>query len=194
MDDVDALPEDELIARARLGDTVAFELLVERHGIYVYNLALRTVNYPLDAEDIAQEVFIRVWKGLKNYRGLASFKTWLYRIVTNVCYSRLPRLKAELRALDPADESLFLAAANPPIEEMLVQRELADRLAQEVDGLPDGYKYLINLRHLQGLSYDQIAEVTGLPLGTVKTGIFRARRQLKAALLLDKRAPCPDES
>ena len=76
----------EWIELARQGDTAAFEKLIDHHGIYIYNLALRLVNNPTEAEDIAQEVFIRVWKGLRRFRGDADFKTWLYRIVTNDPY------------------------------------------------------------------------------------------------------------
>lgn len=190
MEDRESGLEADLIALARQGDMAAFERLVERHGIYIYNLALHMVNYPVEAEDITQEVFIRVWKGLRRYRGSASFKTWLYRIVTNVCFSRLPRLKQELSAFDPADEQLALPAADPPVEQILQARELAARLGDELAALPAGYRYLLNLRHLQGLTYEEISQVTGMPLGTVKTGLFRARRRLKAALLLDKRMTC----
>ncbi|MDJ0753520.1 MAG: sigma-70 family RNA polymerase sigma factor [Ardenticatenaceae bacterium] len=171
------------IALARQGDTAAFEKLIDRHGLYIYNLALRLVSNPTEAEDIAQEAFIRVWKGLPRFRGDANFKTWLYRIVTNVCYSRLPQIKRELQALDPSDDHLAIPARLQPVEQILLNQELSERLNREMALLPESYRLLLALRHLQEMSYDEIAAVTGMPLGTVKTGIFRARRQLRAALL-----------
>lgn len=177
--------EAELVSRLCQGDTDAFEILVEKHGPFVYNLALRMVHDSAEAEDISQEVFIRVWKSIRLFRGEAAFKTWLYRIVTNVCFNRMPQIKRQLAALDPTDPQLALPAANLPVERVLERQELAKRLAAGLAALPEGYRYLLTLRHLQELSYDEIAAVTEMPLGTVKTGIFRARRQLKAILLQD---------
>lgn len=173
--------ERALIHRAQQGDTGAFEELVNQHSQFVYNLALRLLRDPQEAEDLAQEAFVRVWKALPNFRADARFTTWLYRIVTNLCYNRIPRLKEELEAADP-DDRLQLPAGNPSVETRLVRAELKSYLHEAIEALPDGYKLLITMRHLQGLSYQEIADSTGLPLGTVKTGIFRARRQLKEAL------------
>lgn len=175
--------ENDLIARLCRGDTEAFELLVEQQGPYIFNLALRLVNDPAEAEDISQEVFIRVWKSIRSFRGEAAFKTWLYRIVTNVCFNRLPQLKRQLAAMDPTDPALALPAPNPAVEQLVERQELAERLAAGLAALPEGYRYLLTLRHVQEMSYDEIAAVMEMPLGTVKTGIFRARRLLKATLL-----------
>lgn len=82
-----------LIARAQRGDASAFEALVIMHAQYVYNLALRVVDDPHEAEDLAQEAFLRAWQGLPRFRAQAKFSTWLYRIVTNLCYNRLPHLR-----------------------------------------------------------------------------------------------------
>lgn len=173
--------EQALIARARRGDTAAFEALVARHGPLVYNVALRTLRDPLEAEDVAQETFLRAWRGLPAFRGAARFDTWLYRIVANLCYNRLPRLRADLAALDP-DEAADLADERQRADAGLLSEELRQRLHRAIDALPDGYRLLVTLRHLQGMSYAEIAAATDLPLGTVKAGIFRARRQLRAAL------------
>lgn len=173
--------EHWLVRQAQTGDTDAFEALVNRHAQLVYNLALRTLNNPQEAEDIAQETFVRVWKGLPQFRAESRFSTWLYRITTNLCYNRLPRLKDELAALHP-DESLMLADGRLPIETGLLTAELCDHIFSAIDDLPDSYRLLIALRHLQGMSYAEIARVTDMPLGTVKTGIFRARRLLRQAL------------
>ena len=172
----------DLIQRAQAGETAAFAQLVNRHGQMVYNLALRTLNNPQEAEDIAQETFVRAWQALPRFRGDARFATWLYRITTNLCFNRLPRLKVELNALD-VDTAVTLPDQQVRIETQLLSTELRHQLHTAIDNLPESYRLLITLRHLQELSYAEIAEITNMPLGTVKTGIFRARRLLRDTLL-----------
>src|SRR5690349_513730 len=95
--------DDELVRRAQTGDTEAFGALVLAHQAFVYNLAWRALDDPHEAEDVAQEAFVRAWLALPNFRAQAQFRTWLYRIVTNLCYNRLPRLRRDLTALGEAD-------------------------------------------------------------------------------------------
>ncbi len=173
--------EQQLIRRAQQGDTAAFEALVAVHAQRVYNLALRTLNHPQEAEDMAQEVFVRVWRVLPQFRAEAAFATWLYRIVTNLCYNRLPGLKEELAAIDP-DEAVEVADEQPTIETGLVSQELKAAVQTAVSQLPESYRLLITLRHVQNMSYADIATVTNLPLGSVKTGIHRARLLLREVL------------
>jgi RNA polymerase sigma-70 factor (ECF subfamily) len=168
-----------LITRAQGGDPAAFEALVNQHARYVYNLALRLVHDPQEAENLSQEAFFRAWRGLPGFRAEASFTTWLYQIVTHLCYNRLPRLRVELAALDPDEMILELPDERPGLEDTVLNDELRQTLHKAMDKLPDGLRLLLTLRHLQELSYSEIAEVTGLPLGTVKTGIHRARQQLR---------------
>jgi len=168
--------EGILVRRAQAGDADAFEELVNQHALFVYNLALRVLHDPLDAEEAAQEAFLRVWRSLGSFRGKAQFRTWLYTVVTRVCYDRLPQLKREFQAMD--EQEVDLPDSDNLPEERLMSGELRQTLQSAIDELPQHYKLLITLRHLQEMSYDEIAEVTGQPLGTVKTGIFRARRLL----------------
>ena len=177
MDDSEA----NLVRRARGGDRDAFATLVDLHAVYVYNLALRLVDQPQEAEDLAQEAFIRAWRGLPRFRAEAQFRTWLYRIVTNLCYNRLPRLRAELASLPP-EESVQLADSDPGIERQLVNADLLAALETAIAALPPAYRLLITLRHLQGMRYEEIAAAADMPLGTVKTGLFRGRRLLREAL------------
>ena len=174
--------ENEIVARAQQGDTAAFETLVDMHAKYVYNLALRVVQNPQEAEDLAQEAFLRAWRGLPAFRGQSKFSTWLYRIVTNLCYSYLPRIKRDLISLVPDEEAVRLPDVRLAPEERVLDTELRIHLHQVIEQLPESYRLLITLRHLQNLSYKEISQVTGMPLGTVKTGIFRARQRLKTAL------------
>lgn len=173
--------ERMLIQRAQQGDTRAFEVLVTQHSHYVYNVALRLLNDPQEAEDMAQEVFVRAWRSLPTFRGQAQFRTWLYRIVTNVCYNRLPKLKRQMAAAD-ADERLELADRQPSVEAQVGSAEMSQQLAWAIGTLPEKYRLLITLRHVQGMSYGDIADTLDMPLGSVKTGIFRARKLLRDRL------------
>lgn len=174
--------EAALIGRARQGDPQAFEGLVLRYQRYVYNLALRVVGNPMDAEDIAQQAFVRAWRGLPQFKGEAHFSTWLYRIVTNVCYDHLPRIKRDLTTLEPDDVIEDVPDEQQGVERTVLTDEECRLLHEALNKLPESYRLLLTLRHLQELSYEEIAGVTGMPLGTVKTGIFRARQKLKTAL------------
>ena len=173
--------EADLIKRSQGGDLGAFEKLMDAHASFVYNLALRTLNDAREAEDVTQDAMIRAWNGLPRFRADASFKTWLYRIVTNLCYNRLPRLKRDLRALD-ANAAWGISDEGQRAESRLVRNELRGQIHEAIDALPDHYRMLITMRHLQELSYAEIAEVTGMPLGTVKTGIHRGRMRLRRAM------------
>lgn len=173
--------EQRLIRLAQAGNTAAFEALVHTHAQLVYNLALRTLGDPHEAEDVAQEVFVRAWRSLPAFRAESALSTWLYRIVTNLCYNRLPGLKQNLAALDP-DEEVELPDERQEVEGVFISAELKQSLQTAVSHLPHSYRLLITLRHIQNLSYAEIAEITNLPLGTVKTGIHRARQLLREAL------------
>ena len=173
--------ERQLINRAKTGDTRAFEILVNDHARYVYTLTNRLLSNNQEAEDLAQETFIRAWRSIGTFRGDAQFRTWLYRIATNLCYNRLPKLKQELLALDP-DGGLVISDPAPRTEQQVIRAEQQTELKDMIDTLPESYRLLIVLRHVQDLSYVEIAQITDLPLGTVKTGIFRARKILKERL------------
>lgn len=178
--------EKQRVVAAQNGDVEAFESLVDHYAEDMYNLALRIVEHPEEAQDLVQEAFVRAWRGLSAFRGDARFSTWLYRIVVNLCYNRLPRLKRELAALALDDAALHMPDtvpdSAPDAAAQLIAAELIAVIHQEIHNLPANYRLLITLRHLQEMSYNEIADVTGLPLGTVKTGIFRARRLLRDAL------------
>jgi RNA polymerase sigma-70 factor (ECF subfamily) len=177
--------ERKIILRAQKGDVGAFELLVERHGKLVYNLALRMLRDAHEAENLAQEAFLRAWRGLPGFQMQAKFSTWLYQIVTNLCYTRLPALQRELANQVPDEDLANLPDDRQSVENVILTDEWRSLIYAAIDNLPDTYRLLINLRHLQMMSYEEIAEVTGMPLGTVKTGIFRARQLLRKTLVLE---------
>ncbi len=176
------ITEGELVRRAQAGDTNAFAALVNQHQRFVYNLALRSLGDAREAEDVAQEAFVRAWQALPNFRQHAQFRTWLYRIVFNLCCTHLPRLRRDLSALD-ADECTEIEAE--PGADPARGVELAERRAYlhaQIERLPESYRVLVLLRYQQELSYEEIASIVGTPIGTVKTGLFRARERLRQAL------------
>ena len=177
--------EQTLIQRAQKGNHEAFAALVEEHQRYVYNLAWRVVKDENEALDLAQETFVRAWTALPNFRGQSQFRTWLYRIVTNLCYNRLPNLRRLLNDLgDNVMEDISetsSAFANPVSESE--SRETRKYLYQAIEALDENYRLLITLRYQNELSYEEIASTLNLPLGTVKTGIFRAKEQLRRSLV-----------
>jgi RNA polymerase sigma-70 factor, ECF subfamily len=174
--------EQILIQKAQKGDHDAFAALVDEHQRYVYNLALRVVKDENEALDLTQETFVRAWTALPNFKGQSQFRTWLYRIVTNLCYNRLPNLRRSLNDLgDDVMEDIPEANFNTPAQE-IESNETRKHLYQAIDNLDTNYKLLITLRYQNELSYDEIASTLNLPLGTVKTGIFRAKEQLRKSL------------
>ena len=172
--------DTELVARACQGDETAFEQLVLRHQRYVFNLAYRVLSDYAEAEDMTQEAFVRVWRGLSGFRGQARFTTWLYRIVHNLCLNRLPGLQRELLQTEPVEE--VLADPGPSPADLFAVREQMAFLHAQMDRLPEKYRLVLTLRYLQHLSYDEIAAALEMPMGTVKTHIHRARRLLRERL------------
>lgn len=174
--------ERELIMRAKKGDTRAFEYLMNQHAQYVFNLVYRLVNNREEAEDLSQDVFINAWRKIGTFRGDAQFKTWLYRIATNLCYNRMPTLKRDMASM-AVDHDMPLVSKTIGVESALEASEQSQELNRAIQTLPENYRLLLILRHVQEFSYNEIAEITNTPLGTVKTGIFRARQMLKERLL-----------
>ena len=174
-----SLSDNTLVRQAQRGDQDAFQALVIRHQRYVYNLAYRLLRDRNEAEDLAQEALLRAWRGLGSFRGEAKFTTWLYRIVTNLCYNRLPGLRREVMAAGVDDLGTL---ASPVDREPAAEAETSEQRAWlhcQIAALPRKYQLVITLFYLQEFSYQEIAQVLGVPLGTVKTHLFRARERLK---------------
>jgi len=179
------MPTSELllIQRAQKGDADAFATLVNEHQRYVYNLALRVVKDENEALDLTQETFVRAWTALPNFKGQSQFRTWLYRIVTNLCYNRLPNLRRSLNDLgDDVMEDIPQPHFDTPARAFETS-ETKQHLQDAIQSLESNYQLLITLRYQNELSYEEIAATLNLPLGTVKTGIFRAKEQLRKTLI-----------
>ena len=179
-------PDQALVAAAVAGDRGAFEALVLRHQTRIVNYAMAIVKDPADAEDVAQETFIRAYRSLARFRGDSSFKTWLYTIATNAARTGLERRGRRSRLEDESldDEAAPLAAGDVPAggvdaETALVRREAIDRA---LAALPPDLRAAVVLRDVEGLDYKEIAAATGAPIGTVESRIFRARRRLRPLL------------
>ncbi len=171
----------ELIARLRAGDRRAFEELVLAHQHRVYGLALRMLGDAAEAQDVAQEVFLRAHRGLAEFRGDARLSTWLYTIASRLCLNRLAG--SERRLTRPGDEALGrVVDARPGPDETLERGELDAALHRAIAELPEERRVVVVLRDVDGLAYEEIAEILVLPVGTVRSRLHRARLDLKDKL------------
>jgi RNA polymerase sigma-70 factor, ECF subfamily len=166
-------PDAPLVARARRGDRWAFEQLVERHQHRLFTLAARTLGSVDEAGDAVQEAFIRAWTGLPRFRGSSLFSTWLYRITLNAAHDQ--RLKRRAEPLGESGEP-----ADP--QDSFALSELSSALQEALNGLEDEYRVAVVLYDVLGCSYSEIAELTDVPEGTVKSRIFRGRSRLAELL------------
>jgi RNA polymerase sigma-70 factor (ECF subfamily) len=175
--------ERELVERCRQGDEGAFQELVDRYKDLVFTLIARTVHDRSRAEDIAQDVFLRVHRGLPYFRGEARLSTWIYRIVANVCLQDHARAPSAVSLDDEGGARAAPAAADRQFGDF----ELRDRLEKAIARLPANYRLLIAAHYLKGVQYEDLAEALQLPLGTVKTQLYRAKQQLRRLLETDLR-------
>ena len=169
--------DDDLIALTLAGRGDAFGTLVERYERAVYHLAFRTLREIEEAKDAAQEAWIKAYRALASFRPGAKFATWIFTICYRVCCDRLAKRK-RFSGDEPPD--VADPAAGP--ERLYEAAEEAARLRAAIEALPEKYRVVVTLFHLQGKQYEEIAAVLGLPLGTVKTHLFRAKDLLRTAL------------
>jgi RNA polymerase sigma-70 factor (ECF subfamily) len=180
------MDESALIKQAQKGDVTAFNRLVLHYQEMVYNVAYRIMGQPQAAEDATQEAFISAYKSLNRFRG-GSFKSWLMRIVTNSCYDELRRRKrrpqSSLDEITEAYESpAFLQSPNDGPESHRQRVELAQAIEDCLEGLPDDQRVTAVLCDIEGYDYKEIAHITSVSLGTVKSRISRARAKLRDCL------------
>jgi RNA polymerase sigma-70 factor (ECF subfamily) len=176
------MTDEEIVGRVRGGETRLFEELVRRHQDQVFGMALRFVGVPADAEDLAQEVFLRVHRGLEGFKGEAKLATWLYRITFNLCSDWLRRNRRPERRTTAIERAGEMADPRADLEEGLLHAEERDRVRSAIDRLDEKYRSVVVLLYYQKLSYEQIAAVLEVPVKTVETRLYRARRMLREGL------------
>src|SRR6266571_5904809 len=174
-----AVNERELVERCRSGDEHAFQELVDSYKNLVFALIARTVQERSRAEDLAQEVFLRVHRGLPYFRGEARLSTWIYRIVANVCVQEQGRPVPA--SLDDEKMGREVRAARS-IDRRFGDFELRDRLEKAIARLPPHYRLVVAAHYLEGVRYEDLADALQIPLGTVKTQLHRAKQQLRRLL------------
>ena len=172
--------DPETLQACRRGDPEAFRVLFEQYQDRVYSIALRYAGDPATAMDITQDTFVKLYSRLADFRGDASFDSWLYRLVVNSCLDHRRRFRRLVPLLDELVERLFAPAASTL--ETLERTEREGRMRQAIDALPADLRLLVVLHYTEGLSYDQIAEAVGCKVGTVGSRLNRARRLLERRL------------
>ncbi|PIE02337.1 MAG: RNA polymerase subunit sigma-24 [Acidobacteria bacterium] len=185
---IDSLTDEEVVARIKAGEVDLFEILVHRYQNRLVNYIYRMINQKDTAMELCQEVFLKVFKSLKQYNPEYKFTTWIHRIASNATIDWIRKKKLPTYSMESAvnedtptlEHQLKSTALNP--QESLEMSQLKSRIMIAIDELPIIYKELILLRHINHLSYDDIAKAVDLPLGTVKNRIFRGREMLKSAL------------
>ena len=180
--------DQELVLRVQRGDKRAFDLLVLKYQQRVINLISRYVRDSSEAQDVAQEAFIKAYRALPRFRGDSAFYTWLYRIAINTAKNHIvsqsrrpPSCGVEAEVAEQMDVGIRLQEHATP-ENYLLEEEIAQTVRRAIEELPDDLRTAITLRELEGLSYEEIANTMSCPVGTVRSRIFRAREAIDTKL------------
>ena len=179
----------QLVARAQRGDKQAFELLVEKYQRKLARLLSRFIRDPAEVEDVTQEAFIKAYRALPAFRGDSAFYTWLYRIGINTAKNYLMAMgrraptstEVEADEAEGFEEGEQLRDINTP-ESMLLSSEIARTVNATIEGLPEELRTAIQMREIEGMSYEDIAKAMDCPIGTVRSRIFRAREAIAEQL------------
>ncbi|MCK5033806.1 MAG: sigma-70 family RNA polymerase sigma factor [Calditrichia bacterium] len=180
--------DSELISKAKSGDEYALEELLGKYKIAVYNLVYRMVKDKQEAEDLTQETFIKTFKSLPSFNEEYAFSTWIFKIATNNCIDFFRKRKLKTYSIDKpiqyktSEIQQDHPDTDPNAEKSMLAEERSELIKKAIDSLPKKYNEAIVLRHMKEKSYEEIAEMLNLPLGTVKARIFRAREMLNKAL------------
>ena len=178
------LDDQQLVAASKRGDQDAFAQLVQRYQRRIFNLVYRMLQQYEEASEITQETFLAAWQGLPSFRGEARFATWLYRIAYNCALKQLETRKRD-RALQAALQAEQALESEDTFDRAGAQIDEHERQAfvqEHLSHLPAKYRIVLILRHLQDKTYEEMAEILAMPVGTIKTHLFRARNLLKERL------------
>ncbi len=176
--------EQELISRCQQGDKAAFAQLVRANQQVVFNFLCRLIPDWVDLEDIAQEVWVKVYQSIGKVKNYSSFKTWLHRVALNTYYDKMRKVsnRGEVSLDEGEDGNEFNVKEIPDTallpEELALNADWKEYVHEKIKALPEQYKLMVIMRDIQNLSYEEIADITNLSLGTVKSRIARAREKL----------------
>ncbi|MDY6322656.1 MAG: sigma-70 family RNA polymerase sigma factor [Succinivibrio sp.] len=186
--DANSASDEELVRRVQAGKTDAYNILVVRYQHKVISIAQKFVSDYADASDIAQEAFIKAFRALPNFRGESSFYTWLYRIVTNAAKSFLESSQKQRSQVD-VDDEVFASSKLPESltdvqtpDRIMESEELKQVILKAVSELPAELREAFTLREVEEMSYEEIAAKAGVPIGTVRSRIFRARQSIESRM------------
>src|SRR5215217_8870234 len=184
--------DEELVARSMGGDVESFNQLILRWERPIYALAYRVIGREDDARDVCQETFLRAFRALPGFRGQAKFSSWLYRIALNLCrdWMRRERRTPVVQAPEDVDLMELAAAAEPSesIEDLVARKDLARLVEQAMACLPEDQRTAIVLKEYHGLTFQEIAELIGCPLSTVKTRLYQGLTVLRRELAKNPRS------
>ena len=177
-------PDQEIIESIRRGHPRGFGALVDRHKERAMTLALRIVGEREDAEEVVQDAFLRAFRNLEQFRGESRFSTWFYRILYNACMTRVTRRPKLGETVNYSDEAIdMIESDEPSVQHALENEEEQAVLQEEITRLPETFRTALTLFYVQELSYDDMASILQMPLGTVKTNLSRGRSLLRKRVL-----------
>ena len=174
--------DEDLVRRFRGGGADAFDVLVQRHQGRVYNLCLRVLGDPDEAADAAQDAFVAAIRKLHTFRGEAAFTTWLHRVTVNACYDSLRKKRRRPLLHVVGEEGDERPEPAPVVPDHAEDVELSIDVQQALRSIPDEFRVALVLADVEDLPYERIADVLGIPIGTVKSRVFRGRAALGRAL------------
>jgi RNA polymerase sigma-70 factor, ECF subfamily len=188
-----ASSDEELMAWTAKGDGYAFELLVRRHQAFVMNLIYRYVGDRARAKDLAQEVFLRIWRAARGYEPEAKFTTWIYRITANFCLNelksanknKLPLTRGAIEEAQTLNEEI--TDASPSAEDVLLAEERSRQISKALQGLPENQRMALILKRYDNLSYDEISKILECSVSAVESLLVRAKRNLQEKLIFPKK-------
>ncbi len=189
---MESVPSEELMAKTAEGEEYACEALVHRHQTSVLNLIYRYVGDRTIARDLAQEVFIRVWRAAKSYKPKAKFTTWLYRIAANLCLNELKSISQKKMLfggsqVEEGETRNKETNVTPSAEDLLLAEEHSRRISEALQSLPENQRMALILKRYDSLSYEEIAQVMRCSVAAVESLLVRAKRNLQEKLIFSER-------
>lgn len=176
----------ELLEKVKKGDHSAFEIIINNYKKLVIHIVFRMISNPADREDLFQDIFIKVYKNIKHFRAQSKFSTWIGKIAYNTCLNHLKKNRAESIEEDILNKKVRNPFSNPdPLpDKLMVEKDITGHVHKEIENLNYIYRTVLTFFHLEEMSYKEISNIMSIPEGSVKSYLFRARKELKKQLML----------